>query len=90
VKKTDEVMEDNESSELNIKRRLDMNQVEEVDNVGLYEEDPNTAMVGVIENSASIVTEKNKTSRTKRSKKDGADSPSLGSAGSFEEPVRAQ
>jgi hypothetical protein len=30
------------------------------------------------------------TDRTKRSKKDGADSPSLGSAGSRGEPVREQ
>jgi hypothetical protein len=67
-----------------------MNQVDEVENLGLYEEDPNAAMVGVIEHSASIVVDKNKNSRTKHSKKDGADSPSLGSAGSFEEPVRAQ
>jgi hypothetical protein len=67
-----------------------MNQVDEVENLGLYEEDPNAAMVGVIEHAASIGVDKNKNSRTKLSKKDGVDSPSLGSAGSFEEPVRTQ
>jgi hypothetical protein len=33
---------------------------------------------------------KDDNARIKRSKKDGAGSPSLGSAGSFEEPVRSQ
>jgi hypothetical protein len=47
-------------------------------------------VVDGVQSPATAGTAKEDNSRTKRSKKDGAISPSHGSAGSFEEPIRSQ
>jgi hypothetical protein len=51
---------------------------------------PETGMVPMLTDENQARTEVAETERNKRSKKDGANSPSLGSAGSREESVRSQ
>jgi hypothetical protein len=88
-----EVENSDNSSELGAKRRLILST--ETTN----SEEGN--LQGAFDNPEAMVTdetilalaeyeEDKTTDRTKRSKKDGADSPSLGSAGSRGEPIREQ
>jgi hypothetical protein len=90
VKKPDEEMEENGSSDSTVKRRLEMNQQDEDELLGQNKEDLGAAMV--VDTGCPAIADPGKVdkTRTKRSKKDGAISPSNGSAGSFEESVRSQ
>jgi hypothetical protein len=93
VKKGDVTMSDSENSDLNVKRRLEMT-VGEVpkDLVGLDADGvtpdamvSDDALLGMNDILAGEIAD-----RKKHSKKAGADSPSLESAGSFEGPIRSQ
>jgi hypothetical protein len=93
VKKGDVTMSDSENSDLNVKRRLEM-AMDEVpkDLIGLEADGvtpdnmvSDDVLLGTNDSLAAEVVD-----RKKCSKKAGADSPSLESAGSFEGPVRSQ
>jgi hypothetical protein len=87
VKRTDTHMQDRDSSDAGAKRRLALEEA-------LPSETENQiGRVPMITDGTEILADANvgiEKDRNKRSKKDGADSPSLGSAGSLEESVRAQ
>jgi hypothetical protein len=93
IKQNDIEMSDNTTTDLNAKRQLefpsensDANILDKgVTGVG------STAMVtDEMAVPTNVLENKSENDRKKRSKKDGADSPSLGSAGSLEEPARSQ
>jgi hypothetical protein len=88
-----EVENSENSSELGAKMRLAL----PIENI----ESDNGNMLGALKNPEAMITDETNLAmanfendmvmdRTKHSKKDGAESPSLGSAGSREEPVREQ
>jgi hypothetical protein len=93
VKKGDVTMSDSENSDLNVKRRLEMTAGEGMEDLVGVDADgvkPDTmvtddALLGMNDILVGEVAD-----RKKRSKKAGADSPSLESVGSFEGPVRSQ
>jgi hypothetical protein len=83
-------MSDRESSESGAKRRLDLNSAG--DDESLVEKENMLAVVvtdGTTPPTTRMDVDK-ENERLKHSKKAGANSPSLGSAGSREEPVRSQ
>jgi hypothetical protein len=89
IKKGDADMENSESSDPGTKRRL------EFDNSLLEDETlpqnlENLAVAMITDGTEIPLANEGDDIRTKRSRKAGANSPSLGSAGSFEGPVRSQ
>jgi hypothetical protein len=81
-------MDDQDSSDSRVKRRLDLNNEEQVENGSI---DGKIAMI--TDGSEDLVANENMSTaneRPKRSKKAGANSPSLGSADSREGSVREQ
>jgi hypothetical protein len=89
-KKRDEVMDDQENSDPGAKRRLSLTTLS-VENLAPEEPDLPAAMV--VDGSLALhnlLAEEETNDRTKRSKKEGAISTSLGSAGSREGSVRSQ
>jgi hypothetical protein len=93
VKKGDVTMSDSENSDLNVKRRLEM-AMDEVpkDLIGLEADGvtPDNMVSDDVLLGTNDILAGEVVDRKKRSKKAGADSPSLESAGSFEGPVRSQ
>jgi hypothetical protein len=90
VKPGDTNMTDRDSTESGVKRRLQLDNQEEEN--AMLEKENALAMVvndGTHPSTAMMEVETEK-DRLKCSKKTGANSPSLGSAGSHEEPVRSQ
>jgi hypothetical protein len=90
IKPRDVDMSDRESSESGAKRRLDLNNAG--DEESLVEKE-NVLAVVVTDGTISPMTRMDvdkENERLKHSKKAGANSPSLGSAGSHEESVRSQ
>jgi hypothetical protein len=75
------------------KRALDMSNVPEKDKVTGYEEVNGNGITHMITDGETVLVNEevnNEKDRTKRTKKDGAVSPSIGSAGSREDSVRSQ
>jgi hypothetical protein len=94
IKPNDLASEDRGSADSGVKRRLLLQserQCAEEDEI--LEEEGNLAVAMVMDESGMPIvsnTEEVEADRKKRTKKAGADSPSLGSAGSLERPVRSQ
>jgi hypothetical protein len=94
IKPNDLASEDRGSADSGVKRRLLLQserQCAEEDEI--LEEEGNLAVAMVTDESGMPIvsnTEEVEADRKKRTKKAGADSPSLGSAGSLERPVRSQ
>jgi hypothetical protein len=87
-KNPDTLMDDRDSSDSGVKRRLDLDNEEQVENGSI---DGKIAMI--TDGSEDLVANENMSTaneRPKRSKKAGANSPSLGSANSREGSVREQ
>jgi hypothetical protein len=75
------------------KRTLHMNEQETLQDEGNLTDGKSDGGMPLITdgmNTNPNVKDGKENNRSKRTKKDGADSPSLGSAGSFEDPVRSQ
>jgi hypothetical protein len=85
VKRADTDMDERDSTDSGAKRRLALELPLNSNDVN-----PETGMVPMLTDENQARTEVAETERNKRSKKDGANSPSLGSAGSREESVRSQ
>jgi hypothetical protein len=90
VKKKDMAMEDSENSDPGAKRRLNLVTDLVGENVDLPQDHRNKAIPMIMVGSEDSLANEANTTRTKHSKKAGANSPSLGSAGSLEESVRSQ
>jgi hypothetical protein len=86
VKNPDVNMEDSDSTEPSVKRRLALEYVDRDNNSDGNLDD----MLTNGEAPKKSAEDDDMTERIKRSKKAGASSPSLGSAGSLGEPVRSQ
>jgi hypothetical protein len=86
VKNPDVNMDDYDSTEPSVKRRLALEYVDRETNSDGNLDD----MITNDESPRKSAENDDKTERIKRSKKAGASSPSLGSAGSLGEPVRSQ
>jgi hypothetical protein len=78
-------MDERDSTDSGAKRRLALEFPLNSNDVN-----PETGLVPMLTDENQARTEVAETERNKRSKKDGANSPSLGSAGSREESVRSQ
>jgi hypothetical protein len=90
VKKPEEEMTDREFIDTTTKRRLMLNEPSDGCMVQDKSEVSAAMAVDITSPSTSPVVDIGKKERIKRSKKDGANSPSLGSADSREEFVREQ
>jgi hypothetical protein len=83
-------LEDSENSDPGAKRRLNLVTDLVGENVDLPQDHRNKAIPMIMDGSEDSLANEANTTRTKHSKKAGANSPSLGSAGSLEESVRSQ
>jgi hypothetical protein len=89
IKKGDADMENSESSDPGTKRRLEFDNSLPEDET-LPQNLENLAVAMITDGTEIPLANEGDDIRTKRSRKAGANSPSLGSAGSFEGPVRSQ
>jgi hypothetical protein len=91
-KKHEGELDDRELSDPGTKRRLNLDLMPAEEDAPPRSANNNDIVIPMITDGVAgeLPIENNVTTRTKRSKKDGANSPSLGSAGSFKGSVRSQ